>query len=149
MNKIRLTKEFKFEMAHALKGYNGPCQSIHGHSYELWVTVIGKPNDDPNSPDYGMIMDFKKLKEIVRENFINDYDHSLVLPDSVSQENIDAMGELAERLIVVPWQPTTENLLTEIVRRVGDKLPEGVSLHSLKIQETVTSYAEWHATDNE
>lgn len=149
VNTIRLTKEFKFEMAHALKGYNGPCQSIHGHSYELWVTVIGKPNNDATSPDYGMIMDFNKLKEIVRENFITDYDHSLVLPDSLLQEKIDTMGELAERLLIVPWQPTTENLLTEIIRKVGHKLPKGVKLHSLKLQETVTSYAEWHAADNE
>ena len=34
---IRLTKEFSFEMAHALAGYDGPCREIHGHSYKLIV----------------------------------------------------------------------------------------------------------------
>ena len=43
MTSIRLTKEFKFEMAHALYGYDGLCKNIHGHSYKLNVTVIGTP----------------------------------------------------------------------------------------------------------
>ncbi len=41
---IRITKAFNFEMAHALLGYKGPCKHIHGHSYELFVTVKGKPD---------------------------------------------------------------------------------------------------------
>ena len=36
---IRITKEFKFEMAHALHAYDGLCKNIHGHSYRLWVTL--------------------------------------------------------------------------------------------------------------
>nr|MDA3906383.1 6-carboxytetrahydropterin synthase [Bacteroidales bacterium] len=62
MTKIRLTKEFKFETAHALKGYDGLCKHIHGHSYELLVTVIGEPLEDQNSPKLGMVMDFGDLK---------------------------------------------------------------------------------------
>jgi porphobilinogen synthase len=45
---IRLTKEFSFEAAHALDGYDGPCREIHGHSYRLFVTVKGCPADDDN-----------------------------------------------------------------------------------------------------
>jgi 6-pyruvoyltetrahydropterin/6-carboxytetrahydropterin synthase len=41
MNKIRVTKEFTFEMAHALKDYKGKCENIHGHTYHLVVTIIG------------------------------------------------------------------------------------------------------------
>ena len=39
MTVIRLTKEFSFEAAHALDGYDGPCREIHGHSYRLFMTV--------------------------------------------------------------------------------------------------------------
>ena len=62
---IRLTKEFSFEMAHALAGYDGPCREIHGHSYKLFVTVRGIPEQNPNSPKFGMVMDFGDLKRIV------------------------------------------------------------------------------------
>ncbi len=42
---IRLTKIFNFEMAHALYGYDGPCKNIHGHSYQLEVTIAGNLKD--------------------------------------------------------------------------------------------------------
>ena len=43
MPKIRVTKRFHFEMAHMLFEYDGLCQNIHGHSYNLEVTLIGEP----------------------------------------------------------------------------------------------------------
>jgi len=64
---IRITKEFKFEMAHALKGYDGPCKNIHGHSYELMVTILGYPVVDESSPKLGMVMDFGDLKKNCQE----------------------------------------------------------------------------------
>ena len=39
MSVIRLTKEFNFEAAHMLEGYDGLCREIHGHSYRLFVTI--------------------------------------------------------------------------------------------------------------
>ena len=67
MQRIRLTKEFKFEMAHALKGYDGLCRNIHGHSYELLVTIKGVPISDPSSAKLGMVMDFGDLKKIASD----------------------------------------------------------------------------------
>ena len=53
MTTIRLTKEFSFEAAHALDGYDGPCREIHGHSYRLFVTVKGTPGRIPAIPSTG------------------------------------------------------------------------------------------------
>ena len=58
MSRIRLTKRFTFEMAHALLGYDGLCRNIHGHSYILWVTVIGEPLDNEINPKNGMLLIF-------------------------------------------------------------------------------------------
>ena len=55
---IRITKEFKFEMAHALYGYNGLCKNIHGHSYRLWVTIRGEVRHEKAHQKDGMVMDF-------------------------------------------------------------------------------------------
>ena len=41
--KVRVTKQFKFETGHALYGHDGLCKNVHGHSYKLDVTIIGKP----------------------------------------------------------------------------------------------------------
>lgn len=149
MSIIRVTKEFKFEMAHALKGYNGPCKNLHGHSYELFVTVKGEPVNNPGSSDNGMVIDFKLLKNIVRENIIDLYDHALVLhKDSAALIN-DTSLELYEKLITVDYQPTSENLLIYFSEILKQKLPATVKLHRLLLRETVTSYAEWFAEDNE
>ena len=79
MATIRLTKEFSFEAAHALNGYDGPCREIHGHSYRLFVTVKGRPSETENDPKYGMVMDFGVLKQIVNQEIVSRLDHALVL----------------------------------------------------------------------
>ena len=77
--KFRLTKIFHFEMAHALHHYQGLCRNIHGHSYQLDVTIKGEISTEKNSSTVGMVMDFSELKKIVQDFIINQFDHSLVL----------------------------------------------------------------------
>ena len=71
---LRLTKEFSFEMAHALPAYEGKCRNIHGHSYRLFVTVEGTPLMQDGSPTDGMVMDFHSLKECVEESIVEPFD---------------------------------------------------------------------------
>ncbi|MCF8229401.1 MAG: 6-carboxytetrahydropterin synthase, partial [Bacteroidales bacterium] len=139
MANIRLTKQFNFEMAHALLGYDGPCKNIHGHSYELFVTVIGEPIASKDSPKKGMVIDFKDLKALVKGQIINEFDHALVISHHTAQAHINELKKNYEKVIVTPYQPTTENYLIDFVNRIREKLPRGVKLHSLKIRETVTS----------
>jgi 6-pyruvoyltetrahydropterin/6-carboxytetrahydropterin synthase len=148
LKRIRLTKAFNFEMAHALHGHDGPCKHIHGHSYELFVTIIGTPIDDKSSPKFGMLMDFKDLKQLVRGCIIDDFDHALVLHRPYAPQNIKEANDLYGKLILVDYQPTSENLLIDFAERIRMRLPDNVGLHSLKLRETLTSYAEWFASDN-
>lgn len=146
---IRLTKEFSFEAAHALDGYDGPCREIHGHSYRLFVTVAGRPVADPENPKYGMVMDFGVLKRIVNEQIVSRFDHAFVLRDSERGHAVrEALGERFSNIVVVDYQPTCENMLADFARRITSRLPEGVRLHSLRLHETATSFAEWFAEDN-
>lgn len=146
---IRLTKEFKFEMAHALKGYDGPCRNIHGHSYELYVTVTGVPIHDPDSPKNGMLMDFGDLKRIVRKSIVDEFDHSLVLNRASAEEFLPLTAEVFGKTILVDYQPTSENLLIDFAVRLQQLMPPNVKLHNLRLRETVTSFAEWFASDNQ
>lgn len=146
---IRLTKEFSFEAAHALDGYDGPCREIHGHSYRLFVTVAGRPVADPENPKYGMVMDFGVLKRIVNEQIVSRFDHAFVLRDSERGRAVrEALGKRFSNIVVVDYQPTCENMLADFARRIASRLPEGVRLHSLRLHETATSFAEWFAEDN-
>ena len=140
---IKLTKIFNFEMAHALLGYDGACKNIHGHSYKLHVTVSGKPLQQKAHPKDGMVIDFKVLKRIVKKEIIQHYDHALVLNEQSTAEFISSLKKINQKIVLTPFQPTSENLLLEFVQKIQDKLPKDVELFRLKLYETVSSYAEW------
>jgi 6-pyruvoyltetrahydropterin/6-carboxytetrahydropterin synthase len=146
--KIRITKAYKFDMAHALPGHDGLCSNIHGHSYELLVTLIGEPINDPSSPKNGMVIDFKDLKRIIKQLIVDELDHSLVLRNDTPAPLLEQMRANYNRLVLVDYQPTSENMIIDFARRIKKELPEGVELHHLKLWETVTSYTEWYAADN-
>jgi len=145
MGNIRITKIVHFEMAHALEGYDGLCQNIHGHSYKLRVTVIGIPVEDYKSPKNGMLMDFSDLKQIVEQAIISKYDHALVLNSQTASLTIDLLRKHYNRTIMVNFQPTSEQMLIEFANVLQNALPSNVRLHSLRLDETDTSYAEWFA----
>ncbi len=141
---IRVTKEFSFEMAHALEGHDGACSRIHGHSYRLWVTVEGVPSDDGNSPKQGMVVDFGDLKRIVGEDIIARFDHAFVVRRTASNSAlVDAMAAHYQGVMAVDWQPTSENLVENFAALLRPRLPAGVTLRAIKLSETATSYAEW------
>ena len=48
----------------------------------------------------------------------------------------------------MPYQPTSERMLIHFAALIREQLPAGVSLYSLRLGETATSYAEWYAVDN-
>lgn len=134
-------------MAHALEGHDGKCRNIHGHSYKLSVTLIGQPIEDSSSPKFGMVMDFADLKTIINAEIIDKLDHGLMLFEKSEFLKIfDSMQ--FQQLILVPYNPTCENMVIDFAKKIKSKLPNDVALHNLRLQETKTSYAEWFSTDN-
>jgi 6-pyruvoyltetrahydropterin/6-carboxytetrahydropterin synthase len=148
MPKIRVTKRFHFEMAHTLFQYDGLCQNIHGHSYNLEVTLIGEPLNQPGHPKDGMVLDFGDIKKIVREHIVDRFDHALMVNQLVPSEQIRLLEQTTHRIIIVDFQPTSENIVAYIARILQQHLPFGVSLFSIRLYETVTAFAEWFASDN-
>ncbi|MCK9162995.1 MAG: 6-carboxytetrahydropterin synthase [Bacteroidales bacterium] len=144
--KIRLTKEFNFEMSHQLHNYDGLCKNIHGHSYRLFVTIKGEPIDDETNLKNGMVMDFGDLKSIVHSEIIDKLDHALLVPHN--SQMLFSLKECNTKLIITPYQPTCENLLIDFSKSITKRLPKGVELARLCLYETKNSYAEWISEDN-
>jgi len=145
--KIRITKRFTFEMAHALQGYDGPCKDIHGHSYTLEVTVSGEPIIDRSSPKLGMVIDFGDLKSVVNEHIVNVFDHALVLKKGFETMLLSDAGIQRTKLILTDFQPTSEHFIGHFALLLTDALPQGVVLEKLKLHETATSFVEWLRSD--
>ncbi len=150
MSKIRITKQFSFETGHALYGYDGKCKNVHGHSYKLSVTVIGTPINDPENVKFGMVIDFSDLKKIVKEEIVDVFDHATVFNQNTP--HVELANELKTRnhhVILVDYQPTSENMVIDFAQKIKNRLPKTINLHSLRLQETETSFAEWFQSDNE
>lgn len=149
MGNIRITKQFNFETGHALYGYDGKCRNVHGHSYKLSVTVIGKPNTDTSHVKLGMVIDFGDLKKIVKEEIVDKFDHATVF--NKNTPHVELAKELMDRghnVILADYQPTSENMVIDFAAKIKARLPEPISLFSLRLQETESSFAEWFAGDN-
>jgi 6-pyruvoyltetrahydropterin/6-carboxytetrahydropterin synthase len=149
MSKIRITKQFSFETGHALYGYDGKCKNVHGHSYRLFVTVIGRPITDATNAKFGMVIDFSDLKKIVKEDIVEVFDHATVF--NKNTPHLELAKELSDRdhnVLLVDYQPTSEMMVIDFASKITKRLPDNIKLHSLKLQETATSYAEWYASDN-
>jgi 6-pyruvoyltetrahydropterin/6-carboxytetrahydropterin synthase len=148
MARIRVTKQFSFEMSHALLNYDGLCRNIHGHSYKLSITVAGEPLQDSESPKDGMVIDFSILKKMIQQQIVAELDHSLMINQKAPIDKLNELGEMYERHHVVPFQPTTENVVVYIAQKVKRLLPEHLELFSVRLYETTNSFAEWFAEDN-
>ncbi len=133
-------------MAHALYGYDGLCKNIHGHSYRLWVTLRGPVLDEPGHEKDGMVLDFGLLKRLVKPHIIDKYDHSFVLNANSSHANIDLSA--FEKVYLLPYQPTSENLVNDFVSIIKNQLPDNIELYKVVLSETANSFAEWCLDDN-
>lgn len=140
---VCITKEFSFDMAHALTDYEGDCKHIHGHTYFLSVTVIGRPIRSPRDPNDGMVLDFGDLKKIVNHEIVKRFDHALVLSESDPRKETFSAES---KVVITPYNPTCENLLIDFVSRLERCFEGPAKLHSVMLRETPTSYATWYAT---
>ncbi|MCL4106727.1 UNVERIFIED_CONTAM: hypothetical protein GTU68_048171 [Idotea baltica] len=132
---VYLTRIEKFNAAHKLwvKEWSeeknlevfGKCanKNWHGHNYQLVITVKGNPD-----PITGFVIDAKKLSVIIKDCIVDKVDHSNLNLD------VDFIPENT--------MPTTENLVILFWNEL-EPLLSSCKLHSVKLVETDTIYAEY------
>jgi 6-pyruvoyltetrahydropterin/6-carboxytetrahydropterin synthase len=71
---FEISAEYSFAAGHALRGYKGKCENVHGHNYRVQVTVAGEKLDAA-----GLLMDFVDLRGAIKgvaerldHRFLND-----------------------------------------------------------------------------
>jgi 6-pyruvoyltetrahydropterin/6-carboxytetrahydropterin synthase len=132
---VYLTRLEHFNAAHKL--YNpswsrekneevfGKCanENWHGHNYDLYVTVKGRPD-----PDTGFLFDVKQLSTIIRQRVIEKLDH----------KNLNLDVEFMSGKMC-----STENLALAIWDQLKPHIPPAVQLHCIKLYETPRIYIEY------
>jgi len=145
---LRLTRVFQFDMAHALLNYNGKCKNIHGHTYKLEVSVKGTPCNKESSPKKGMLIDFSDFKALIQNEIICVWDHALMIHNDTDPILLKALKNNYDKIIAVPFQPTTENMVCELASIIEKILPTDLMLFSLRLYETDKSFVDWYASEN-
>jgi len=132
---VYLTRLEHFNAAHKLfnpawtreknEAVFGPCanENWHGHNYELFVTIKGRPHADT-----GFLFDAKKFSKIIQAEVIEKLDHKNL--------NVDVDFMLGKMC-------STENLAMAIWERLNSALPAEVQLHAVKLYETPRIYVEY------
>jgi 6-pyruvoyltetrahydropterin/6-carboxytetrahydropterin synthase len=127
---LTITKEFIFHAAHRLFSPSrsaeenlqiyGNCAKLHGHTYRLQVTLAGKTNET------GMILHFDELKQIVRRELLDRYDHA----------NLNDLPEYRHAV------PTAENMVEHMFGVLDHALrSERFQLEQIRLYETPTAWA--------
>lgn len=138
---MELTTYTELEVAHRLMtAYAQKCRSLHGHRYEVEITVTAqKFNED------GMIVDFKKLKEVVKTVLDDKWDHgSCFNVKDPLVPAVEASG--SERVHIINANPTLEWMVEHWALELQEALDTacpGVAVSMLKASETARNTVTW------
>jgi len=89
---FELTVEDTFDAAHALRGYDGPCENLHGHTWKVKAFLQG---DKLN--EIGLLEDFKNIKKHLK-TILDEFDHTN-LNDLTLFQKINPSSENLARII--------------------------------------------------
>jgi 6-pyruvoyltetrahydropterin/6-carboxytetrahydropterin synthase len=119
---FEVSVEYSFAAGHALRGYKGKCENVHGHNYKVRVTVGGEKLNS-----IGLLMDFSDLRAAVK-GLVEKFDHHFL-------NDVEPFTDT---------NPSAENLAcylgTELQRKIKD---HGLSVSNVTVWETDTTSASY------
>lgn len=130
-----------FEAAHRLYDvdtYSEECrENVHGHSYKVTV-IVGR--EELNKA--GMVIDFKQLKEVLRSQIEQKYDHSCILKrtDPIAQ----IIKENCKKVYTVEHNPTAEWMARSFyveLKKYIQRIDSEVFIKEIQVQETENNIA--------
>ena len=115
------------------------CVSLHGHNYEAVFHATGETLDS-----VGRIIDFGVLKQKLGSWLDENWDHAMILSEHDNQVIEALQGLPGQRLYLLPYNPTVENMATYLLREVSPKLLEGTGVKIVRVglRETPNCHVE-------
>jgi 6-pyruvoyltetrahydropterin/6-carboxytetrahydropterin synthase len=143
-------KEIEIDMGHRVSNHKGKCRNLHGHRYKIEVGVDDKLITENGASDEGMVIDFSDLKQTMIEEIDAPLDHGFMIyeKDQFIEQFRFFMTGYDQKIIIVPFVPTAENISKYLYQIMRNKLNEkGIKISYVKIYETPTSSAICTETD--
>lgn len=132
MSKITATRYHDFSAGHRVHGHEGKCAHLHGHNYRVHFTVEG------HLDAVGRVLDFSAIKDRLCNWLEANWDHKMLLwvQDPYVQDDGALCGDAG--VVVVPFNPTAENMAEHLLTLVAPRQLEGtgVTLIHVSVEET-------------
>ena len=122
---FQVSVEETFSAGHALRGYKGKCENVHGHNYRVQITLEG-----PELDHIGLLVDFTHVKRVMRE-LIKRLDHQFI-------------NDLEPFTTVNPSAENMAKYFFEEVSKELKEMPPGAKVKDVVIWETDTANARYY-----
>lgn len=148
MSRITATRQHVFAAGHRLLGHEGKCTHLHGHNYRVHFTCEA-PGGGVDA--LGRVLDFGEIKSRLCQWLEEHWDHKFLVyrEDASLAELLQAADPGG--VVVVPFNPTAENMASHLLSVVGPRQLEGTGLRlaAVKVEETPNCSAEARASAEE
>ena len=129
---ITISKRIRFCAGHRLMNHGGACENLHGHNYVTEIHVTGDEIDS-----IGRIVDFSVINGLFKSWIDQNWDHAMLVWEADTQA-IEALRMVQpNRVYVMPWNPTAENMARYLAERIGPALLEQVHGYQVRIAKVV------------
>ena len=107
---MEITTRMEFDAGHRIPSHKSSCKNLHGHRYAIEVTIKGEIIKQEESSDFGMVMDFKDAKNLIKQTIVDPWDHAFIVYEK-DHEVIKFLSSLDNhKTVVFPEVPTAENM---------------------------------------
>ncbi|BDW11119.1 6-carboxytetrahydropterin synthase QueD [Polynucleobacter sp. SHI8] len=146
MSLFQITRRLEFDAGHRIPNHQGQCRHLHGHRYQIEVTLRGELNQSQGSSEEGMMMDFGHIKSIMQELIIDPWDHSFFVA-KIDTQLIEFLKTIPDhKTTIIDGVPTAENLAKIAFDLVAPVLLEKylgrIRLYQLRLYETPNCWAD-------
>jgi 6-pyruvoyltetrahydropterin/6-carboxytetrahydropterin synthase len=143
---MEITTRMEFDSGHRIPNHKSSCKNLHGHRYAIEVTLKGDIIDRENDSDYGMVMDFKEAKELIRQTIVDPWDHAFIVFER-DLEVINFLKSLNDhKTVVLKKVPTAENMALIALKILKDNFKKkyGNQIIPIKVRlfETPNNWAD-------
>lgn len=141
-----ITTRLEFDAGHRIPNHKSNCKNLHGHRYAIEVTVTGLIHEDKKSSDFGMVIDFSDVKQIIKDLVVEPWDHAFI----VFKDDIEIVNFLStlpnHKTVIFPTVPTAENIASEAYKILSSefniRFNQQLKIKQIRIYETPNSWAD-------
>lgn len=141
-----ITSRMEFDAGHRIPNHKSSCRNLHGHRYAIEVSLSGEIIQEENESDFGMVIDFKDAKELVKKTIVDPWDHAFIVYEK-DFKVLEFLNSLPNhKTVILSMVPTAENMALiafEMLEKAFNlKFNNKIKPHRVRLYETPNNWAD-------